>query len=853
MVKYVVGLLLLFSSLAYAGNKVVTEERPLTLLKGQEFTVSKPAVGAFAINNESVIKIDVIKNKVTFLAKYAGKALVQVMHSDGSMTTYRLEVINNSKTAYSNTTSLYKGYNFILSGEYINYHTSGNSKREGGTYRGRALLTTRVGDYGKFYGEVQARESYPTYFYVRGDYRHVYLGYGDKTLQLNPYKPTFIIQPRLRQHTAGWDGENFDLDLWSGQLSPVLSSNYYITSTPMRESLLNNRNDQFSGGRVKYKFQSGSSIYASYWYNHEKQRQIPYIGYTYLNRKLGITESITVGNTQEAPVFANKFLYENRYNRHHWTLQRGQLVYERAENGYDNLLFNTKLPMERFTVSGQLYNGSKFSPEGSPYLNFGYNHYVRGYTLMNAYSGKLGWQNSRVDAGVGATSGIQEFSYNPGKTYHNYTLTPSLSFWLSPTSAPWRWKLGLDQEFSKFEYTNGDNNRQETRITAYTKHKSGLGLSMGVGRFSFESPTVSRTGVRLIPRVEYRKDNLVLYAQGNISYVDQQPLDQNSNYILGQERYSGGLKYTYNQKHIFQASYIQATDNLNKRDYAMMTVGYTLKLGHPNKSIISLFDSHKISGIIFEDLNLNGKQDVGEPGIKGLKIVVKSDKGDEQTTITDSSGYYKISGLNEEVYSFYIEDASSYTLSDVPGNLNFRLQQSYEYNLPAVKTKNVEVSIGGNTDETIMAVVDCAEKEMVNKVPVSPDRKNFVTVPIHNKCSISLHLMGQSNISVFPISQPASQEKVEFQVTSSKVILGQVFVDKNQNGYYEFGEELQNAKVVFDKFTLTTDANGTFTSKVADKIKTVKFLRVQGRKCFLRNSEIFDFAAGKVISINCQP
>src|SRR5690606_13169531 len=167
-------------------------------------------------------------------------------------------------------------------------------------------------------------------------------------------------------------------------------------------------------------------------------------------------------------------------------------------------------------------------------------------------------QNSRVDVNVGASKGTQEYSYQPGKVYNNYTLTPGLSLWLNPRTATWRWKMGLEQDFSKFEYTNGTNERQETRITAYTKHKSGLGLSLGVGRFSFESPYASRTGVRLIPRAEYRKNGLTFYAQGNISYVDQQPINStaDSSYILGQERYSGGLKYTYNRKHIFQASYI---------------------------------------------------------------------------------------------------------------------------------------------------------------------------------------------------------------------------------------------------------------------------------------------------------
>lgn len=859
--KIVVVILLFLTPLfSWAAGSIPTEQIEIKLYKGQEYQVAKPAIGGYAIIHDGLSSVRIENGKAIITSTGIGKSVVQILHTDGTISNYLVQgEYDKNSSGVNDKNALAKGYNLILSADYLRYEskTSAQTTQRSG-WRGRAILTTKLGTNGKFYGMVEGRDEYPTYFYVQGDFKKLYYGYGDKNIPLNSYKPSFISQPRLRQHTAGWDGEKFDLDFWSGQNSPIpsFSSGISAYSNAINNYLISNEKDRFSGVHFNYKFKE-DSIYGSYWYNHQNQRQIPYLGYTYNNYNLGISNSFTVGNLQEAPVFADMFTYESR-NKSSWTLQRVQMNYERAESGYDTLLFTSKLPTERFSLLTQMYSGDKFSLKGSPYLNLGYARSVIGYTTNAIYSAGLGWQNSRVLVGVDGSTGLSEYTYAPGE-YKSYSLSPKLEVWLNKPTATWRWKVGANQYFNHSEYANnGFNDRSESRLTVYTKHKSGLGLSLGVGRFTVQSPTNQRTGFNFIPRAEYRKAGLTFYAQGNISYVDKSyynsvTVNEDGGLTLGQERYSAGLRYSLNQKHIFDARYVLAEDAISNRGYSYLSVGYTLKLGSQTKSIISLFDSKKVWGNIYDDKNLNGVQDKDEPGIKDLIVKVVSDRGSEDSTRTDSDGFYKISGLKDETYSLSIENNSGYTLSSSPGSLNFKNQEGFKNDLAAIKTKEVQLELKGNTEDLIMAVVNCDEKSRFNKSPIVVGQVTNITVPANNKCSISLELMGQSNMSILPEKISTNEtNRMSFTATSSRILLGQLFWDKNANGLYDIGEEIVKQSVVFDKLQTNTDANGIFTAKISDKISRLKFIKVPGFRCTLRNAVINDFSPGKIYSIACQ-
>jgi hypothetical protein len=62
-------------------------------------------------------------------------------------------------------------------------------------------------------------------------------------------------------------------------------------------------------------------------------------------------------------------------------------------------------------------------------------------------------------------------------------------------------------------------------------------------------------------------------------------------------------------------------------------------------------------GFIWNDLNNNGLQDSGEPGLGGIKVTFEDAMGDTSETYTDTSGYYQAS-LTDGTYTVTISASS---------------------------------------------------------------------------------------------------------------------------------------------------------------------------------------------------
>lgn len=65
----------------------------------------------------------------------------------------------------------------------------------------------------------------------------------------------------------------------------------------------------------------------------------------------------------------------------------------------------------------------------------------------------------------------------------------------------------------------------------------------------------------------------------------------------------------------------------------------------PNENAIEIdgfFESAEIEGLVYEDVNGNGTQDVGEPGLPGVDVSVTFSTGFQTTLITDANGNYAI-------------------------------------------------------------------------------------------------------------------------------------------------------------------------------------------------------------------
>ncbi|MGB0383793.1 MAG: SdrD B-like domain-containing protein [Ardenticatenaceae bacterium] len=70
-----------------------------------------------------------------------------------------------------------------------------------------------------------------------------------------------------------------------------------------------------------------------------------------------------------------------------------------------------------------------------------------------------------------------------------------------------------------------------------------------------------------------------------------------------------------------------------------------------------------VSGLVFNDLNGNGSQNSGEPGISGATITLRASDGAEETTTTASNGSYSFNGVAEGAYTVEETDPPGYSSS----------------------------------------------------------------------------------------------------------------------------------------------------------------------------------------------
>ncbi|MGX7245953.1 SdrD B-like domain-containing protein [Enterococcus quebecensis] len=71
--------------------------------------------------------------------------------------------------------------------------------------------------------------------------------------------------------------------------------------------------------------------------------------------------------------------------------------------------------------------------------------------------------------------------------------------------------------------------------------------------------------------------------------------------------------------------------------------------------------SSSISAILFEDSNMNGKQDPNELGIEGITVRLFDDSGTEiAKTVTDREGKYIFGRLASEMYQLKIDFPTGY-------------------------------------------------------------------------------------------------------------------------------------------------------------------------------------------------
>ncbi len=89
--------------------------------------------------------------------------------------------------------------------------------------------------------------------------------------------------------------------------------------------------------------------------------------------------------------------------------------------------------------------------------------------------------------------------------------------------------------------------------------------------------------------------------------------------------------------------------------------------------------TYKIGDFVWEDINKNGKQDVGEPGIAGVTVIILNDKEEEVgRTVTDVQGHYVFNHIKNGRYSVLFETPKGYepTIDRAP-NVTQDLDSNY--------------------------------------------------------------------------------------------------------------------------------------------------------------------------------
>ena len=93
-----------------------------------------------------------------------------------------------------------------------------------------------------------------------------------------------------------------------------------------------------------------------------------------------------------------------------------------------------------------------------------------------------------------------------------------------------------------------------------------------------------------------------------------------------------------------------------------------------------------IGNLVWNDENGNGIKDNGEKGIGDVKLTLKLDGKEEDTTHTDKNGRYEFDDLCEGDYTVYVKDA------DVAG-------YTQTYDPDGTLNNKTDVSLDGNNDD----------------------------------------------------------------------------------------------------------------------------------------------------------
>jgi len=672
MIKKAFVLLLMFFY-SYVGRTAENIE----LNSIEEYVIREDNVIDFIIGSSGIIDVKKINNEfiVTPIA-LTGKTYILFLKSKENIS-YIIEVKNNrSEGLNKKRTKLVSG---TLKG------TIGFSeKSKQNPYFLNLSLTTRLTDDSTFTftgdhfnNSETSLTSLTSWTYSLQDY---YLAW---SLFPEPTTAPYYISNNFRGYTVGKQNKNIDIGGWTG--NKFLSNKEEYKSFMANGFFLIDHYDDFS-----YKF----------LLNKKDNRYIPQTSFSF--NYLNMINTISGSFFEEKYSFRYSGVKNFNKNSEDFNLKSITGVYSTAPKGaygldnknnnfYENYGFNINFSNQEKKIS-EVQRDIDFM-QGVVFSVFSYDAGIFNETRNDSLSLSAGYGNFEK---LTFSSGINYTLSSIGRTKsEQFFYSPRLSFFLSGDKDK---GFSVRNEYSSTitkDYTEKFSENYRNIIGLYKNNrKYYVGSYVGNSDFSSKNIEIS-SRVFGIDSVYWVKDNLNFRIFGeNVTALNT------GNYENGISFESRGI---YKDFSLYaKIKYEEKNDMINnqKQSSTVGSIGFVWDFGYGEGNIYTNVGSitKSISGILYNDLNFNGKKDVDEPVLPGIRVSVIKTGINQQ--ISDINGSFNFYGFSPK------ESVSISTNSDlyVTGQLvTLSMDKSHNIEIPMYEFDLKKVYIKDSKNEIVIS------------------------------------------------------------------------------------------------------------------------------------------------------
>lgn len=227
-----------------------------------------------------------------------------------------------------------------------------------------------------------------------------------------------------------------------------------------------------------------------------------------------------------------------------------------------------------------------------------------------------------------------------------------------------------------------------------------------------------------------------------------------------------------------------------------------------------------IQGVVFDDLNRNGTQDVGEPGIGGVVVT----RDENAATTTNSNGSYQFIQSPPGAYDITLTVPNGYTVDGVSvqsidlasggaQQINFGLQATNVIQGVVFEDRNGntyqdvgEPGIGGVTIQIYYGGSATTVTDSSGGYRFTDQAAGYYGLRMINPPGYSAIRSNYKGVTV----GDSSIAQANFMLQSNGVVQGVVFYDRNYNGRQDYGEPGIGGIQVSGPQIVRTSSNGTY-------------------------------------------